>query len=90
MKSQGSVNSNNTDIESENSRKIKDVRPQLGVVQKGPCHDHRLQNGSLPIAGQEPQAGGADLVVEDHQLQGLRFLVVDSVPSQVENPPLTV
>ena len=49
-----------------------------------------MRNGSLPVAGQEPQAGGADLVVEDHQLQGLRFLVVDSVPSQVENPPLTV
>lgn len=36
MKSQGSVNSNNTAIESENSRKIKDFRPQLGVVQRGP------------------------------------------------------
>lgn len=36
MKSQGSVNSNNTAIESENSRKIKDFCPQLGVVQRGP------------------------------------------------------
>ena len=33
MKSQESVNSSNTARESENSRKIKEVRPQLGAVQ---------------------------------------------------------
>lgn len=48
MKSQGSVNSNNTAIESENSRKIKDVRPQLGAVQRGSLMTVDCETASYP------------------------------------------
>lgn len=70
-------------------RRSKAAQPSVAQL-SGRLHSCWGLSESLPVAGQKPQAGGADLVVEDHQLQSLSLAVVYSVACQVEDPPLTV